>query len=124
TVDANSIVKPDGTPTGHGLDTGPIYPASAWGDIIPPFDYTNSNGGTGHYPGLNYSGNGSAIWVGGCAVDLTEPPEGGGPTTTTTSTTTTTTTTTTLPPTTPSPTTVTTVPSTAAPTTPTTVPAT
>ena len=88
TVSENSIVMPNGDPTGHGLHTGPVYPQPNWGDIIPPFTYTNDHGGTSVYHGLNWSTDGQAVWGGGCEVDLTEPPEE----------TTTTTTTTTLPP--------------------------
>ena len=76
-VNENSIVKPNGQPSGHGKHTGPIYPQQGWGDIIPSFSYTNDHGGTSIYPGLNWSTDGQAIWNGGCLVDPTppEPPE-------------------------------------------------
>jgi hypothetical protein len=41
---------PGGEVKGHGSHTGPIYPEDGWGDIIPPFDYNNDQGGTSHYP--------------------------------------------------------------------------
>src|SRR4051794_27994579 len=40
TVSVDSIIKDQG----HGSHTGPVFPAPGWGDIIPPFDYTGSNG--------------------------------------------------------------------------------
>ena len=98
TVNENSIVMPDGSPAGHGLHTGPVYPQPDWGDIIPPFTYTNDRGGSSVYDGMNWSTGGQAVWNGGCEVDLTEPPE---------ETTTTTTTTLPLPTTTSAPTTTT-----------------
>ena len=52
TVNENSIVMPNGDPTGHGLHTGPVYPQSDWGDIIPPFNYANNSGGTSVYHGM------------------------------------------------------------------------
>jgi hypothetical protein len=92
TVDINDVVHPDGTPTGHGTHLGPVYPDAKWGDVIPPFDYSNGTGGTSTYGGLNWGSDGQAIWNAGCLVVFVElPPE----TTTTTppgSTTTTTTT--------------------------------
>ena len=54
-VSEDSIVKPDGTPAGHGLHTGGVFPTPGWGDVIPPFTYTNASGGTSTYPGMNYS---------------------------------------------------------------------
>ena len=89
TVNINSVVKPGGTPTGHGTHTGPVYPTPGWGDIIPPFQYNNDHGGVSTYPGMNWSGHGQDIWHGGCLVVLVEPPIP--PTTTTTPPTTTTT---------------------------------
>src|SRR4051794_39843916 len=50
TVDVDSIIKDNG----HGSHTGPVYPTPDWGDVIPPFDYTDSDGGRAHYPGLNW----------------------------------------------------------------------
>jgi hypothetical protein len=85
TVNENSIVMSNGSPTGHGLHTGPVFPQPNWGDVIPPFTYANDRGGTSVYGGMNWSTDGQAIWNGGCEVDLTEPPE---ETTTTTTTTT------------------------------------
>ncbi len=102
TVNESSIVMPNGSPTGHGLHTGPAYPQPNWGDVIPPFTYNNDRGGTSIYHGLNWASDGQAIWNGGCEVDLTEPPEE--------TTTTTTTTTLPMPTTTSAPTTTTTRP--------------
>jgi hypothetical protein len=82
TVSENAIVQPDGTPTGHGEHTGPIYPEADWGDIIPPFEYNNLRHSTSEYRGLNWTTDGQAIWNGGCLVVPTEPP----PETTTTTT--------------------------------------
>ena len=53
---------------GHGDHKGPIFPADNWGDIIPPFDY-----GSSHYPGMNWTDTGQAIWGAGCQVP-TDPP--------------------------------------------------
>ena len=75
TVDVDSIVLPDGTPTGHGLHTGPIFPEPDWGDIIPSLEYTNSSGGTSIYPGLNATADGLAILEAGCEVIFEQPKE-------------------------------------------------
>jgi hypothetical protein len=90
TVNANSIVRPDGEPTGHAEHTGPVFPAEDWGDIIPPFLYTNDSGGTSQYPGLNWTHDGVAIYEGGCRVHLIERPPDETTTTTVPQTTTTT----------------------------------
>ena len=74
TVNENAIVKPNGTPKGHGAHTGPVYPEPGWGDIIPSFEYTNDHGGTSVYPGLHWDTDGQAVWNGGCLVVPTEPP--------------------------------------------------
>ncbi len=84
TVNENAIVQPNGTPTGHGEHTGPVYPERGWGDIIPSFEYNNDNGGTSIYPGLHWTTDGQAIWNGGCLVVITEPPVSPETTTTTT----------------------------------------
>ena len=47
-VSVLSIVKDNG----HGAETGPVYPTPGWGDIIPPFDYTDADGKEAHYPRL------------------------------------------------------------------------
>jgi hypothetical protein len=77
TVSANSIVNPGGEPSGHGTHTGPIYPTPGWGDIIPPFDYNNDQGGSSHYPGLGWGSDGQAIWDAGCLIvfEPIMPPE-------------------------------------------------
>jgi hypothetical protein len=79
TVNASSIVMPNGQPSGHGEHEGPVYPGEEWGDIIPPFEYANDQGGTSHYPGINWSGDGQAIWDAGCVVSLIEEPPIGEP---------------------------------------------
>jgi hypothetical protein len=73
TSDGNSIIN-----QGHGDHTGPVFPSDNWGDIIPPFDYDD-----GHYPGLNWTGDGQAVFSAGCDVDE-EPPDQLPTTTTTT----------------------------------------
>jgi hypothetical protein len=70
TVDDSSIVQPGG----HGHHAGPVYPAEGWGDIIPPFIYTDSQGLFVLYPGMNFTAEGQAIHDSGCAVHLFEPP--------------------------------------------------
>ncbi len=72
---------------GHNAHVGPVwFPGIevVWGDIIPPYDYQLTDH-VFHYPGLNWTAAGQAIWNSGCNVVTT---------TTTTSTTTTGTTTT------------------------------
>jgi hypothetical protein len=51
TTDADAIVR-----QGHGSHTGPVFPADGWGDIIPPFDYSE-----GHFPGLNWPAGGAIL---------------------------------------------------------------
>lgn len=53
---------------GHLNHTGGIYPQDNWGDIIPPYDYTDSNGNPAHFDGMNWSAQGQAIWNNGCNV--------------------------------------------------------
>jgi hypothetical protein len=73
-------------PNGHGTHTGPIWNATlkpnhiAWGDIIPPFDYGKN--GENHYPGLNWTAEGQAIFNAGCAI--VAPPTSTPPSTTVT----------------------------------------
>jgi hypothetical protein len=74
-VNQSSIVMPDGTPAGHGLHTGPVFPQPNWGDIIPQFTYNNTHKGTSVYPGMNWDTDGQAIWLGGCGIYAIEPPE-------------------------------------------------
>ena len=72
TVDENSIIEPNG----HGTHTGPVFPALGWGDIIPPFPYTDANGAAATYPGLNWDTEGKAIWnAPRCGVEFIRPPE-------------------------------------------------
>ncbi|MCW2671229.1 MAG: hypothetical protein JWO27_3126 [Frankiales bacterium] len=62
----------DGDVSGHAAHTGPVWDATlkakhiAWGDIIPPFDYTDSNSVVQHFLGLNWSAAGQAIYGNGC----------------------------------------------------------
>ena len=61
----------DGDASGHADHIGPLWGPDlkdahiVWGDIIPPFDYTDSNGGTAHFPGLNWPA-GQATLEHGC----------------------------------------------------------
>jgi len=67
----NSIspnIKNDGSLTGGHLNhTGPVYPGTGWGDIIPA--YTS---GSFNYPGMNWTTEGQAILRNGCKI----PEEG------------------------------------------------
>ena len=54
---------------GHLNHTGPVYPADNWGDIIPPYEYTDSSGKLQTFPGYNWNDSGQAIYQNGC-----EPP--------------------------------------------------
>lgn len=60
---------------GHGGHTGPIWNPdlkapgggnTAWGDIIPPFDYVSSDGTIQHFSGLNWNPDSQLIWQYGC----------------------------------------------------------
>ena len=66
----------------YGEHVGPIGPVAdgKWGDIIPPV--------AGYHFGLNWTGEGAAIWENGCNIPT--PTTQPGDTTTTTTTTTTT----------------------------------
>lgn len=81
TVDASSIANNQGATVtnGHGEHTGPLFPPedvnSHWGDIIPPFDFTDRGGPK--FAGLNWPA-GQAIWEAGCTVAL-QPPGPGEP---------------------------------------------
>ena len=53
---------------GHDDHKGPIWYhniPTAWGDIIPPFDY-DDGGVIKHYPGLNWGVSGQEIWANDC----------------------------------------------------------
>jgi Domain of unknown function DUF11 len=56
---------------GHLDHTGPIFPTPDWGDIIPPYTYTDENGVTRIYPGYNWSETGQGIWQNACDI----PPD-------------------------------------------------
>ncbi|MDX6265792.1 MAG: hypothetical protein QOD70_532 [Frankiales bacterium] len=61
----------DGDVSGHAGHTGPVWDATlkaehiAWGDIIPPFEYTDG-GVVLQFAGLNWSAAGQAIYANGC----------------------------------------------------------
>ncbi|MFL5926956.1 MAG: hypothetical protein ACJ77E_08485, partial [Gaiellaceae bacterium] len=72
---------------GHIDHTGPVFPAADWGDIIPPYTYTDENGNEAVFPGYNWSPSGQLIWQNDCAPGLSslipllacvEPTAGGG----------------------------------------------
>ncbi|HEY3289327.1 MAG TPA: hypothetical protein VGK87_04290, partial [Anaerolineae bacterium] len=58
------------TVNGHSYHEGGVYPASPWGDVIPPYTYS-SKGQTVSYPGMNWfdSSLGMHIWARGCNTD-------------------------------------------------------
>jgi hypothetical protein len=55
---------------GHLDHTGPVYPASGWGDIIPPYDYAPISF---HYDGLNWTAEGQAIYNNDCNIPEPTP---------------------------------------------------
>lgn len=63
---------------GHAKHTGPVFdpaePVKGWGDVIPPYDYTKSNGAVVHVAGLNWTTDGRAIYDAGCKV-VTPPAD-------------------------------------------------
>lgn len=61
TTDANSIIT-----EGHSGHTGPLPPNDNWGDIIPSFDYYDSEGHLQHFDGLNYDNAGKAMLENDC----------------------------------------------------------
>jgi hypothetical protein len=70
--------QPDksGDVNGHDGHNGPIwFPGITveWGDIIPPFEYTDQTG-THMYPGKNWTAEGQAIWENGCTIPGTNTP--------------------------------------------------
>lgn len=68
----------DGKVSGHADHTGPVWDATlkaqkiSWGDIIPPFDYTDGNQ-VKHYDGLNWTTAGQAIFNNGCKAPGATP---------------------------------------------------
>jgi len=82
TVAPNSIKNKIFGQNGHATHVGlPFDPnggqhQTAWGDIIPPFDYGNP---VKHFPGLNWDATGQAIFNAGCTV--VAPPTSTPPTT-------------------------------------------
>jgi hypothetical protein len=71
TVDISSSGDLSG---GHSKHTGPLWDGQVkkWGDIIPPYDYTNDSG-TFHFDGLNWTEDGQAIYNNGCKVPEEAP---------------------------------------------------
>lgn len=70
------VNTPDISSSGHltgGHDTeheGPLWYAeipqgTEWGDIIPPYTYTDDDGNVFNYPGQNWTAEGQAIWESG-----------------------------------------------------------
>src|SRR4051812_42775259 len=55
---------------GHLDHVGPVFPAPKWGDIIPPYTYTDVNGNEAVFPGANWTPEGQLIWENGCAPGL------------------------------------------------------
>jgi Domain of unknown function DUF11/Prealbumin-like fold domain len=55
---------------GHLNHTGPVFPADDWGDIIPPYTYTDQSGNEAVFPGRNWDAAGQAIWQNGCEPGL------------------------------------------------------
>ena len=47
-----------------------MFPADDWGDIIPPYTYTDESGNEAVFPGRNWSAAGQAIWQNGCEPGL------------------------------------------------------
>jgi uncharacterized repeat protein (TIGR01451 family) len=66
----------DGDLNGHADHVGPIWNPTLkdqhidWGDIIPPFDYTDDEI-IKHFPGLNWTSDGQAWFNNGCNVPIT-----------------------------------------------------
>ena len=58
---------------GHLDHTGPVYPASGWGDIIPSYEYVDGEGDLQHFSGYNWTEDGQAIYENGC--DPPSPPQ-------------------------------------------------
>jgi uncharacterized repeat protein (TIGR01451 family) len=58
---------------GHLNHTGPVFPAPNWGDIIPPYQYTDQDGNLQTFPGYNWTDGGQAIYGNGC--DPPAPPQ-------------------------------------------------
>ena len=56
---------------GHLDHDGPIFPTPDWGDIIPPYTYTDEDGATQTFPGYNWSPTGQGIWQNACDI----PPD-------------------------------------------------
>ena len=70
-----------GVLNGHAdIHTGPVWNADLkaqhikWGDIIPPFDYLDSQQVKQHFDGLNWTSAGADIYGNGCKPG-SQPPE-------------------------------------------------
>jgi hypothetical protein len=68
------IDNKDGTINGHETHTGPVFPAPNWGDIIPPYTWTDRDGVKHAFDGYNMSDDGTAIWQNGCNPKTPVPP--------------------------------------------------
>ena len=55
---------------GHLDHKGPVFPANDWGDIIPPYTYTDASGKEQVFPGRNWDAAGQAIWQFDCNLGL------------------------------------------------------
>src|SRR3954469_4000960 len=55
---------------GHLDHTGPVFPAPKWGDIIPPYTYTDVNGNEAVFQGRNWGPAEQIIWQYGCTTGL------------------------------------------------------
>lgn len=65
-VEESPNIQNDGSLAGGHLNhLGGIYPATNWGDIIPPY-----NQGNFHYPGMNWTSEGQAIFNNNCDIPL------------------------------------------------------
>jgi len=74
-------VNATGLHGGHITHTGPIWDPTikgnggSWGDIIPPFDYTDGNNVVQHFDGLNWTGEGQQILANGCDIPNSVTPD-------------------------------------------------
>ena len=71
----NSEGYPGPNGKGHADHTGPIWSPGTtedWGDIIPPYYYEPTDF---HYPGLNWTAEGQAIYENGCNIPDVPPTD-------------------------------------------------
>lgn len=80
-VSESPNINATGLHGGHIGHTGPIWNPGlkaagiAWGDIIPPFTYTNTSGKVVNFPGQNWTAEGQAILNNGCGIPTTVTPQ-------------------------------------------------